>query len=60
MQQRRGNYPDALKKLQSVRSEKGISVHYYARQTKQFNDIEQYVFQGNTNQMQNEAFKVEL
>lgn len=51
---------DVLKKLQSIRSEKGISVHYYARQTKQFNDIEQYVLQGNTNQMQNEAFKAEL
>ena len=51
---------DALRKLQSVCSEKGISVHYYARQTKQFNDIEQYVFQGNTNQMQKEAFKAEL
>ena len=51
---------DALKKLQSIRSEKGISVHYYARQTKQFNDIEQYVIQGNTRQMQNEAFKAEL
>ena len=51
---------DALRKLQSVCSEKGISVHYYARQTKQFNDIEQYVLQGNTNQMQKEAFKAEL
>ena len=51
---------DALKKLQSIRSEKGISVHYYVRQTKQFNDIEQYVLQGNTRQMQNEAFKAEL
>ncbi len=51
---------DVLKKLQSIRSEKGISVHYYARQTKQFNDIEQYVLQGNTNQMQKEAFKAEL
>lgn len=51
---------DALKKLQSVCSEKGISVHYYAHQTKQFNDIEQYVLQGNTRQMQNEAFKAEL
>lgn len=51
---------DVLKKLQSIRSEKGISVHYYARQTKQFNDIEQYVLQGNTRQMQNEAFKAEL
>lgn len=51
---------DALRKLQSVCSEKGISVHYYARQTKQFNDIEQYVLQGNTRQMQNEAFKAEL
>lgn len=51
---------DALRKLQSVCSEKGISVHYYARQTKQFNDIEQYVLQGNTHQMQNEAFKAEL
>lgn len=51
---------DVLKKLQSIRSEKGISVHYYARQTKQFNDIEQYVLQGNTYQMQNEAFKAEL
>ena len=51
---------DSLKKLQSIRSEKGISVHYYARQTKQFNDIEQYVLQGNTRQMQKEAFKAEL
>jgi len=51
---------DSLRKLQSVCSEKGISVHYYARQTKQFNDIEQYVLRGNTNQMQNEAFKAEL
>ena len=51
---------DALRKLQSVCSEKGISIHYYARQTKQFNDIEQYVLQGNTNQMQKEAFKAEL
>ena len=51
---------DALKKLQSVCSEKGISVHYYVHQTKQFNDIEQYVLQGNTRQMQNEAFKAEL
>ena len=51
---------DALKRLQAIRSEDGVSVHYYARQTKQFNDIEQYVFQGNTNQMQNEAFKAEL
>ena len=51
---------DALRKLQSVCSEKGISIHYYARQTKQFNDIEQYVLQGNTRQMQNEAFKAEL
>lgn len=51
---------DVLKKLQSIRSEKGISVHYYTRQTKQFNDIEQYVLQGNTRQMQNEAFKAEL
>ncbi|QLF52304.1 nitroreductase family protein [Candidatus Saccharibacteria bacterium oral taxon 488] len=51
---------DVLKKLQSIRSEKSISVHYYARQTKQFNDIEQYVLQGNTHQMQNEAFKAEL
>ena len=51
---------DVLKKLQSIRSEKGISVHYYVRQTKQFNDIEQYVLQGNTRQMQNEAFKAEL
>ena len=37
-----------------------MSVHYYARQTKQFNDIEQYVLRGNTHQMQNEAFKAEL
>ena len=51
---------DALRKLQSVCSEKGISIHYYARQTKQFNDIEQYVLQGNTRQMQNESFKAEL
>lgn len=51
---------DALKRLQAIRSEDGVSAHYYARQTKQFNDIEQYVFQGNTNQMQNEAFKAEL
>ena len=51
---------DSLKKLQSIRSEKGISVHYYVRQTKQFNDIEQYVLQGNTRQMQKEAFKAEL
>ena len=51
---------DALKRLQAIRSEDGVSVHYYARQTKQFNDIEQYVFQGNTHQMQNEAFKAEL
>ena len=51
---------DVLKKLQSIRSEKCISVHYYARQTKQFNDIEQYVLQGNTRQMQKEAFKAEL
>lgn len=52
--------PDALKKLQAVHSEKGVSIHYYARQTEQFNDIEQYVLQGNTRQMQNEAFKAEL
>lgn len=52
--------PDALRKLQAVHSEKGVSVHYYARQTEQFNDIEQYVFQGNTRQMQNPAFKAEL
>ena len=51
---------DALKRLQAIRSEDGVSVHYYARQTKQFNDIEQYVLQGNTRQMQNEAFKAEL
>ena len=51
---------DALKRLQAIRSEDGVSVHYYARQTKQFNDIEQYVLQGNTYQMQNEAFKAEL
>lgn len=38
----------------------GISVHYYAHRTKQFNDIEQYVLQGNTYQMQNKAFKAEL
>lgn len=52
--------PDALKKLQFVHSEKGVSVHYYAHQTEQFNDIEQCVFQGNIRQMQNEAFKAEL
>ena len=52
--------PDALRKLQAVHSEKGVSVHYYARQTEQFNDIKQYVFQGNTRQMQNPAFKAEL
>ena len=51
---------DALKRLQAIRSEYGVSVHYYARQTKQFNDIEQYVLRGNTHQMQNEAFKAEL
>lgn len=51
---------DALKRLQAIRSEDGVSVHYYARQTKQFNDIEQYVLRGNTHQMQNEAFKAEL
>ena len=51
---------DALKRLQAIRSEDGVSVHYYARQTKQFNDIKQYVLQGNTRQMQNEAFKAEL
>ena len=51
---------DALKRLQAIRSEDGVSVHYYARQTKQFKDIEQYVLQGNTYQMQNEAFKAEL
>ncbi len=51
---------DALRKLQSVCSERGISVHYYAHRTKQFNDIEQYVLQGNTYQMQNKAFKAEL
>ena len=51
---------DVLKRLQAIRSEDGVSVHYYARQTKQFNDIEQYVLQGNTRQMQNEAFKAEL
>ena len=50
---------DALKRLQAIRSEDGVSVHYYARQTKQFNDIEQYVLQGNTYQMQNEAFKAD-
>ena len=33
---------------------------FRSRQTKQFNDIEQYVLQGNTRQMQNEAFKAEL
>ncbi len=52
--------PDALKKLQFVHSEKGVSVHYYAHQTEQFNDIEQCVFQGNIRQMQNGAFKAEL
>ena len=52
--------PDALKKLQSVSNEKDVSVHYYAHQTEQFNDIEQCVFQGNVRQMQNEAFKAEL
>ena len=51
---------DALKRLQAIRSEDGVSVHYYARQTKQFNDIEQCVLQGNTRQMQNESFKAEL
>ena len=51
---------DVLKRLQAIRSEDGVSVHYYARQTKQFNDIEQYVLQGNTHQMRNEAFKAEL
>lgn len=51
---------DALKRLQAIRSEDGVSVHYYARQTKQFNDIEQYALRGNTHQMQNEAFKAEL
>lgn len=51
---------DALKRLQAICSEDGVSVHYYARQTKQFNDIEQYVLRGNTHQMQNEAFKAEL
>ena len=51
---------EALRKLQSVCCEKGISVHYYAHRTKQFNDIEQYVLQGNMRQMQNKAFKAEL
>ena len=51
---------DALKKLQSVSNEKGVSVHYYAHQTEQFHDIEQCVFQGNVRQMENEAFTAEL
>lgn len=51
---------DTIEMLQAIPVEPGINVHFYKTGTPDFSTISDFVFKGNTMQMQDKAFKEEL